>query len=153
MLVAIDTSVLVAWTVAKHPFHARATPWFDAIYRGEFDAMVCAHALAELYSVLTKIPEGLSPIAARLAVANVPNRIRVVPLTVGAYRAALDRCAERSLRSGSVFDALHLVAAERKGATALVTFNRDDFARLSEGDTVRVVVPPDPPSVDFTVLP
>lgn len=67
VLVAIDTSVLVAWTVAKHPFHARATPWFDAIYRGEFDAMVCAHALAELYSVLTKIPEGLSPVAARLA--------------------------------------------------------------------------------------
>jgi len=115
--------------------------------------MICAHALAELYSVLTKIPEGLSPAAARLTVANVPNRVRVVPPTIGAYQAAIDRCAQRSLRSGSVFDALHLVAAERKGAAALITFNRDDFARLSQGDTLRIIVPPDPPLVDFTVLP
>lgn len=152
MLVAIDTSVLVAWTVAKHPFHARTKPWFEAIFRGELEAMVCVHALAELYSVLTKIPEGLSPNAARLAVINVPKRIRVIPLTVGTYQVAVSRCADRSLKSGSIFDALHLVAAERKAATVLLTFNLHDFTRLGEISSPQVVVPTDPPSLDVTTL-
>lgn len=150
VLVAIDTSVLVAWTVANHPFHARTEPWFEAIHRGELDAVACAHALAELYSVLTKIPEGLTPAAARVAVMNIPNRIRVLPLTPSAYQVAVNRCAERSLRSGSIFDALHLVAAERKGASVLLTFNPDDFMRLSEGGTPKVIAPPEPPSIDVT---
>jgi hypothetical protein len=73
-----------------------------------------------------------------------------MPLTVGAYQAAIDRCAERSLKSGSVFDAIHLIAAERRAAGVLLTFNPEDFARLREGDSVRIVVPPDPPSIDLT---
>lgn len=154
VLVAIDTSVLVAWTVAKHPFHARTKPWFEAIHRGELDAVACAHALAELYSVLTKIPEGLTPAAARVAVMNIPDRIRVLPLTPSAYQVAVNRCAERCLlaplRAGSIFDALHLVAAERKGASVLLTFNPDDFMRLSEGGTPKVISPPEPPSIDVT---
>jgi predicted nucleic acid-binding protein len=152
VLVAIDTSVLVAWTAAKHPFHARTKPWFEAIYRGELDAITCVHALAELYSVLTKIPEGLPPAAARLAVTNIPNRMRVVPLTASAYQVAVNRCADRSLKSGSIFDALHLVAAERKKASVLLTFNPEDFIRLSEGGTPTIVAPPEPPTVDLTAF-
>jgi predicted nucleic acid-binding protein len=152
VLVAIDTSVLVAWTVARHPFHDRAKPWFDAFDHGDLDGIVCAHALAELYSVLTKIPEGLSPTAAQLVVANVPNQFRVTPLTIAAYRVAVERCAQRALKSGSVFDALHLVAAEGKGAGALLTFNPGDFERLTDGDGPKIVLPPDPPSADLAKL-
>jgi predicted nucleic acid-binding protein len=149
VLVAIDTSVLVAWTVARHPFHERSKPWFEAFDGGKLDGMLCTHALAELYSVLTKIPEGLSPAAAQLVVAAVPNRIRVAPLTLVAYQSAVERCAHRALKSGSVFDALHLVAAEQKGAGALLTFNPDDFVRLVAGNSPRILVPPDPPSSDL----
>src|SRR4051812_46205260 len=65
MLLALDTSVIVAGALAGHAFHPRAIVWQAAIYRGEVQAMVCAHALAEVYSVLSKIPGGLSPVATR----------------------------------------------------------------------------------------
>jgi predicted nucleic acid-binding protein len=147
VLVAIDTSVLVAGTVSAHPFHARARHWLDAVHRGEIEATMCAHGLAELYGVLSRMPDGLSPAEARLVVANLPQRVRVVPLTVSAYLAGIERCAARSLKSGSIFDALHLVAAEQAQADMLLTFDQGDFTRLSAGHRPRIVVPPDPPSL------
>lgn len=146
MLVAIDTSVLVAGIVAAHESHAPAKRWLDAIDRREFEAIVCTHALAELYGVLSRIPGGLSPDEARVTVSNLPNRMRVAPLTVGAYIAAIERCSARSLKSGSVFDALHLIAAERSRAEVLLTFNPNDFTRMTEQDGPKIVVPSAPPA-------
>lgn len=146
VLVAIDTSVLVAAIVAAHESHARAKQWLDAIDRRELDALVSTHALAELYGVLTRIPGGLSPEEAQLTVGNLPNRMRVVPLTTGAYMTAVERCSARALKSGAVFDALHLIAAERARADALLTFNPDDFTCLAQGERPKVVVPSAPPA-------
>ena len=58
MLVAIDTSVLVAGIMAAHESHAPAKQWLDAIDREELDAIVTTHALAELYGVLTRVRAG-----------------------------------------------------------------------------------------------
>ena len=146
MLVAIDTSVLVAGTIAAHESHAPAMQWLDAIDRGEVKAIVSTHALAELYGVLTRIPRGLSPAEAQVTVSNLPNRMRVVPLTVGAYMAAIERCGSRALKSGVIFDALHLIAAERSGAQALLTFNASDFTRLARDESLKIVVPSAPPA-------
>jgi hypothetical protein len=43
------------------------------------------------------------------------------------------------------------VEAERAGADVLLTFNPKDFQRLAEFDKPRVLVPPDPPSVEVTL--
>jgi predicted nucleic acid-binding protein len=59
-LVAIDTSVLVADALTVHPFHARAWPWIEAVEHEELEGTVCVHALAELYSVLTRLRQELS---------------------------------------------------------------------------------------------
>jgi predicted nucleic acid-binding protein len=152
MLVALDTSILVAGVLEGHAFHARARIWQQAIHRGELEAMVCAHALAELYSVLTKLPNGLTPAEANVVASNIRRRVRVVVPTLGTYLAAIERCSSRSLRSGAVYDALHLIEAERAGASMLLTFNPDDFVRLAEGERLKIVVPPDPPSIDVTGL-
>ena len=146
VLVAIDTSVLVAGIVAAHESHAPAKQWLDAVHRRELDAVLSTHALAELYGVLTRIPGGLSPEEAQLTVSNLPNRMRVVPLTTGAYLAAIERCSARALKSGSVFDALHLITAERSRAAALLTFNPNDFTRLAQGERPKIVVPLAPPA-------
>jgi predicted nucleic acid-binding protein len=151
VLVAIDTSVFVAWTVAAHPFHERTKPWFEEIHAGRSTGSR-APTPWQNSSVLTKIPMGMSQSEAQLTVANLPNQVRVVPLTVAGYQAAILRCAERGLKSGSVFDALHLVAAERAGADALLTLNPDDFTHLARPESPRVVVPPDPPSADLLLL-
>jgi len=42
MLIAVDTSVLVAGALQGHAFHSRASIWQQAIHRGEIHAMVCA---------------------------------------------------------------------------------------------------------------
>ena len=53
--------------------------------------------------------------------------------------------AERG-KSGVVYDALHLIEAERSIADIFLTFNPSDFERLAVGTTPRILVPPDPPS-------
>ena len=111
--------------------------------------MVCAHALAEVYSVLSKIPGGLSPTATRVLVSRLARQLRVLAPLPESYLAATERCASRGLKSGVVYDALHLVEAERAGADVFLTFNPSDFERLAVGSKPRIVVPPDPPSAQL----
>jgi predicted nucleic acid-binding protein len=52
---------------------------------------------------------------------------------------------ERGLRSGSVFDALHVVCAERAGADLIVTNDVEDFERLVVAGGLRGVACDTPP--------
>ena len=99
--------------------------------------------------MLTKLPVSppISASSARQAGNEILARFETVPLPVQIYRDALDRCTSKGLRSGAIFDALHLATAESTGAAAIVTFNEQDFARLSVATSPSVVVPPDPPAV------
>lgn len=144
---AFDTSVLVAALVEPHPLHRRAMPWLEAVGRGEAAGECTTHALAETWSVLTRLPidPAIAPPLATVAVERLAGLLSVVEVSREAYRRAMQRCAERGLRSGAVFDAVHLVCAEISGADALVTFNPADFTRLAAGGTPAVIVPPDPP--------
>ena len=147
MRLAFDTSVLVAALVEPHLFHARALPWIEAVLDGRASGECSTHALAETWAVLTRLPidPAIAPPVATLAVARLAELLTVRELPHGAYRAAMSRCAERGLRSGAVFDALHLVCAEVSGADVLLTFNARDFERLALSSGPSIVVPPDPP--------
>jgi len=147
---AFDTSVLVAALVAAHPKHDRAIRWVRAAAEGEIEAECSWHAVAETWSVLTRLPIAppISPELARAALERLGRHIPPAPLRDTVYRGAIERCAERGLRSGAVSDALHLVAAEQSGADVLLTFNAADFTRLATGSSPRILVPPDPPAVD-----
>jgi predicted nucleic acid-binding protein len=82
---------------------------------------------------------------AEVAIDRLLKNVQAVEIDRETYRAAVRRCSERGLRSGALFDALHLVSAERRKVDALVTFNRADFERLLADGSPRLVVPPDPP--------
>jgi predicted nucleic acid-binding protein len=144
---ALDTSVLVAALVEPHPFHARAFRWIDAVSTGRAKAECSWHAAAETWSVLTRLPlePPISPALAEVAVDRLLQRVEAVEVDRETYRAAVRRCSERGLRSGALFDALHLLSAERRGVDAFVTFNRSDFERMLAEGSPRLVVPPDPP--------
>jgi len=144
---ALDTSVLVAAVVEPHPFHARALRWIEAVAAGRAKAECSWHAAAETWSVLTRLPlePPISPALAEVAVDRLLQKVEAVEVDRETYRAALRRCSERGLRSGALFDALHLLSAERRGVDAFVTFNRSDFERLLAEGSPRLVVPPDPP--------
>src|SRR5690349_16924355 len=114
MKVAFDTSVLVAAMLATHRDHARAAIWLSAVSSGALEGVVSVHVLGELWSVLTKLPVSplISPSSANQAVNEVLARFEAAPLTLQIYRDALDRCTSKGLRSGAIFDALHLATAE-----------------------------------------
>ena len=148
MRAAFDTSVLVAALVAPHPSHARALPWLEAC-GGAVTGECSWHALAETWSVLTRLPidPPIPPALASAAIERVAARLVVRSAGGDEYRAAMRRCSERSVRSGALFDALHLACAEASGADVLLTFNASDFERLSQEGPPRIVVPPDPPGI------
>lgn len=93
MLIAFDTSVIVAATLTQHQFHARAWPWLDAVELGQFQACVCVHGLAEVYSVLTKIPGAMTPADASAMVSSLPG-----VFTVHATNHQTYVCCDHALR-------------------------------------------------------
>jgi predicted nucleic acid-binding protein len=147
--VCFDTSVLVPALVAPHPFHPRALRWVQAAAGGQIRGVMAWHAVAETWSVLTRLP--ISPLvtarAAEQLVERLTEHIQPLAMTSTLYRKAIRRCAERGERSGAIFDALHLVAAEASQSEIFVTLNPADFERLSSARGPRIVLPPDPPRV------
>ncbi len=65
--------------------------------------------------------------------------LAIVDLTRALEEAAMERCARLGLRSGSVYDALHLCAAEGADAEAIITLNEADLLRLKP--TIGVELP------------
>lgn len=125
------------------PEHPRAAGALRRALAEEVEPLVAAHAVAELYAVLTTLP--VSPRitpgqAAELVRRNVSTRMDVVALDGSDYEAVLERLTDLGLSGGVVYDALHLRAAEKAGAHRLVTFNRRDFERFAAVSAVELVV-------------
>jgi len=122
--------VLVAALVEAHPAHAGALAALTS--RSKREAAVSTHALAETWATLTRLPFGkpLGPMLVLEMLRRLESRVTVLALGVRSYRAALRRCSTIGLRSGAVFDALHLEAALAWGAKDLQTLNVGDFDRL-----------------------
>jgi predicted nucleic acid-binding protein len=151
MRLAFDTSVLVAALVEPHPLHQRALPWIEAVKARRASGECSVHALAETWSVLTRLPIDpvISPAMAAVAVERLADVLQTVEIDANTYWLAIHRCSDRGLRSGALFDGLHLVTAEVNGADALVTFNPGDFHRLVTAESPEIVVPPEPPLCDL----
>ncbi len=149
MKIAFDSSVIIAGTHEMHPHHRRAIVWIDAVLDRRITGMITWHALAEIWSVLTRMPAParLSPEQAMRVVRRLQGVFQLLQLEPSTYNEALERCTNRGFFSGVVFDALHLVGAEHAGADAIVTFNGADFVRLATPASPRIIVPPDPPDV------
>jgi toxin FitB len=119
--VAVDTSVAVPLLVRSHRDHAAVTRWWD----GQQVAL-SGHALAETYSVLTRLPGDarLTPAdAARLLTARFAPPL----LLSGVHARKLpDTLSRLGIAGGAVYDALVALAA-REYEVALAT--RDGRAR------------------------
>jgi predicted nucleic acid-binding protein len=132
---ALDTSVAVPLLLRHHDFHAVVVDWWD----GQQSALP-GHALAETYSVMTRLPgDGrLTPQdAARLLADRFATPLLLDPETSRRLPAKL---AELEIFGGAVYDALVGLAAVEHDAT-LAT--RDARARATyERVGARIVLAP-----------
>ena len=103
---ALDTSVAIPLLVATHRDHGVVHRWWD-----QRAIALSGHALAETYSVLTRLPGD-----ARLAPADAARLIRerfAAPLTVAhdTYARLPDLLSPLGIAGGAVYDALVALAA------------------------------------------
>jgi predicted nucleic acid-binding protein len=129
--VAVDTSVAVPLLVRSHRDHAAVVRWWN----GQ-EVALSGHALAETYSVLTRLPGD-----ARLAPADAARLLEArfsAPLVLSSSRTQeLPGTLSRlGIAGGAVYDALVALAAKDHG-TALAT--RDARARGTY-DTIGVKI-------------
>lgn len=111
-LLACDTSVALPLLVRNHTAHRAVTAWAHGR-----TLHLAGHALAETFSVLTRLPTGLraSPAdAARLLSARFAE-----PLLLGEQTAKQlpDVLAALDIAGGATYDALVALAAHDHGAT------------------------------------
>jgi predicted nucleic acid-binding protein len=154
--IAFDTSVLVSALVEAHPHHDRAHIWLQSVVEDVSEGVLCLHALAETWSVLTRLPS--KPRLSGRDALRIVERLQqsgfsTIDLPPALYDTALRRCADAGLSSGAVFDALHMVAAEAAGAELMLTFNVKHFQPLAREGSPRVLAPPDPPSLEVALPP
>ena len=118
---ATDSSVAVPLLVADHPANAAVSRW-----RADRRLVLAGHALAETYSVLTRLPGDLRCLPADAA--RLLNREFGTPLPMRAktFRRLAPLLSEREIAGGAVFDALVGLAAVDND---LVLASRDARAR------------------------
>jgi toxin FitB len=121
--VALDTSVAVPLLVQTHRAHAEVVRWWN-----DRDVALSGHALAETYSVLTRLPGDLrlAPVdAARLIDERFSQPLLLGSETAGRLPDVLSRLG---IAGSAVYDALVALAAAEHGVH-LAT--RDARARLT----------------------
>lgn len=118
---AVDTSVAVPLLLASHVAHPRVNEW-----AADRTLVLSGHALAETYSVLTRLP-GDARVDPVDAVTLIDARFaQTVVLDAARSRRIHRELAEQGLAGGAVYDGL-VGAAARAHGVSLAT--RDARAR------------------------
>jgi len=121
-----DTNVLVASCLEDHEHHGRAHALLERVLTGEDDGATSAHALAEAYAVMTRLPKPLRvapSVAASLLDENFVKHFELVALTGKQYGELIVGAGKRGLVGGLLYDALHVACAEKAQVDRLYSWN------------------------------
>lgn len=144
MRILFDTSVIVAAMVEAHPFHKQALPWLKKAKENDFELIIAAHTLAELYAVLSTLPvrPRISPgIAWHLIHENIESTAKIITLTPSEYSLTIKAMSEKGLSGGIIYDALIAKAALKAKADRLLTLNKKDFEKIVPGNEIILYSP------------
>jgi len=134
MRIFCDTSVLVAAALQAHAEHRSCKLLLERIQSEEDTAHAAAHALAETFAVLSRMPTKpkLSPPDALEIIEHdfLPHFVFVPPQTED-YLHSLRELARRNLSGGRVYDMLHLRAAGRLPVERIYTLNAAEWKMLA----------------------
>lgn len=139
---AVDASCMIAAVCGWHQEHkAAAVALGERLERGD-RIVVPAHALAEAYAVLTRLPSPhrLAPADAwTLLEANFAGPGALAALAGRDPVTLLARLAREGIARGRTYDAIIRESAGRAKASVLLTFNPRHFDPAPAG--LRIVVP------------
>ncbi|MDV2995423.1 MAG: tRNA(fMet)-specific endonuclease VapC [Chroococcidiopsis sp. SAG 2025] len=143
MRVLFDTSVLVAAILVSHPQHPACFARLKAAESRQVLGFVSTHSLAEIYSVMTRLPvqPRITPHQAQSAIADVSQYLEIVPLLSDEYLAAIAQMVAINVPGGGIFDALIAQAALKAHVNILLTLNPNHFTRLGNAIANLVQVP------------
>ena len=142
MKILFDSSTLIAAMVEAHPKHEQAFAWLLRARKGEFELVVSAHTLLEIYSVLTTAPfkpKISADTAKKLIDTNIKKIALIHSLNTSEYVQVINRVADLNLKGGIVYDALILQCAKKSGIKEIVTLNAKDFNRLNQDNSVKII--------------
>src|SRR5262245_53702685 len=112
-----------------HSDHQRARIWLEKAKNGDIEAIVSAHSLAEVYSVLTRMPRPLrvsTDAALRLIEHNILNYTEVIALTAGDYCDLILHLSQVGIAGGAVYDGIIASVAAKGQVDHIVTLNAKD---------------------------
>ena len=137
-MIFFDTSVLVAALFESHQGHHRA---LQAFHQATARA-ISTHAVAETYAILSGLPVSprIGPTLAHHAVLSIVQSVKVIELNGEDYSACLREAEIRHVQGGAIYDLLHVRAADKAGATQIMTFNLRHFRALVS-DPARICEP------------
>lgn len=136
---AVDSSCMVAAVCFWHQSHAAALREIKRRLEDGEELAVPAHALAETYSVLTRLPPPRRLTAAEawtLIEVNFVQGRSIVALDGAAYVSILGELAKQNMGGGRTYDAMIAACARQAKATTLLTFNQQHFEPPPQGVTV-----------------
>ncbi|HEX9899169.1 MAG TPA: type II toxin-antitoxin system VapC family toxin [Candidatus Methylomirabilis sp.] len=144
--VLIDAGMFIAALLKGDPRHAEARPLVEQARQGEFPGCTTAGILSEVYGALTweKAEPRHSPTDAAEAVrllVEPPSAIVVLSEGLEVVLQALRLAASHGLAARRVHDARHAAAAIVGEATAIYTYDADDW-KVFESDGLKIVGPP-----------
>jgi predicted nucleic acid-binding protein len=145
MKVFLDTSVLVAAVVTKHEHHGRAYTILDRVQNGRDEGHISGHCMAEMYSVLTKLPPPFrhTPEHALLSLEeNVVKYFQITALRPNEYAPLIREAALSGIQGGTIYDAIFPKCAAKSGAETIWTFNLRHFQNIAPRTHVSLISSP-----------
>ena len=126
-----DSSVLVAAFYGAHVHHEASLAAISTASKKT--AFCAAHTLAEVYSVMTRLPvrPRISPEQGLLFVESIRERFSVVALSEKEIYEVIAAAAGHGVGGGKIYDAMILRCAEKSKTEVVYTWNLDDFRQLA----------------------
>ena len=134
-----DTSVLIQALVDQLPEHEQALTQYLNSLQTPKKTFISSHSIAECYATLSALPlkrRITSYEAHQLIEKSILSKVQVVELTKKDYQKALDKMHLVNFSGGAIYDALHLVAAEKAACLQIFTFNLKHFRPLAQNPTI-----------------
>jgi predicted nucleic acid-binding protein len=133
MRVFFDTSVIIAAFHTQNLKHEVCFNKLNAVSSKLYSGLIANHSLAEIYSVLTRLPAKLrtSPLNSHQLISqNLLRHFQLVGLSSQEYLEVIKSLSEANFGGGLIYDALILKCAEKEACDEFLTLNAKHFRQI-----------------------